>query len=48
MAVCSDCGRQFKVPLTSLKRTSDGQNVKPFKNLGKLCNFEQYAHSWDQ
>ncbi len=25
VAVCSDCGREFKVPLALLKRTSDSQ-----------------------
>ena len=27
VAVCTECGREFKAPLTSLKRTSDAQET---------------------
>jgi hypothetical protein len=37
VGVCSDCGREFKVPLPLLKRTSDAQESLRKQFAEHLC-----------
>jgi len=37
VGVCSDCGREFKVPLALLKRTSDAQESLRKQFVEHVC-----------
>ncbi len=45
VAVCSQCGREFKVPLTSLKRTTDAQESLRKQFAEHRCPHEAEAPS---
>ena len=43
VGVCSDCGREFKVPLASLKRSSDAQESLRKQFVEHQCPGEALA-----
>jgi hypothetical protein len=45
VGVCSQCGREFKVPLTSLKRTIDAQESLRKQFAEHRCSGEAEATS---
>jgi len=45
IGVCSLCNRQFKVPMTALKRVADAQESLRVQFAGHKCNVEDSSQA---